>query len=84
MTRRLPSHSCQDWHAVQFQNYPALDLNCPYFPKEANAPILGFPKNIDPWGLLTRAGKAKGLQPSPDSLVEYYERSIDSIRDDRM
>ncbi|KAF8573060.1 hypothetical protein K439DRAFT_1625332, partial [Ramaria rubella] len=48
----------------------------PYFTQKSDEKLAQFPENIDPLGHLARQGESKGLWPSLDSLVEYYERKI--------
>ncbi|KAF8574259.1 hypothetical protein K439DRAFT_1624469 [Ramaria rubella] len=76
MTRRLPTNSCQTWQPSEFEGHVALDFQSPYFTRKSDEKLAQFPENIDPLGHLARRGKSKGLWPSLDSLVEYYEWKI--------
>ncbi|KAF8578045.1 hypothetical protein K439DRAFT_1621634 [Ramaria rubella] len=76
MTRRLPTNSCQMWQPSEFEGHVALDFQSPYFTRKSDEKLAQFPENVDPLGHLACRGKSKGLWPSLDSLVEYYERKI--------
>ncbi|KAF8576935.1 hypothetical protein K439DRAFT_1622482 [Ramaria rubella] len=76
MTRRLPTNSCQTWQPSEYEGHVALDFQSPYFMRKSDEKLAQLPENVDPLGYLARRGKSKGLWPSLDSLVEYYERKI--------
>ncbi|KAF8585370.1 hypothetical protein K439DRAFT_1616011 [Ramaria rubella] len=44
--------------------------------RKSEEKLTEFPPNVDPLGHLARQGKSKGLWPSLDALVEYYERKV--------
>jgi len=74
--RHIPASSCQEWNYTLYEEHPAVDFQCSYFAKDGDEFAAQFPKNVDPFGILTRAGKQKGLRISTDCLIEYYERTI--------
>ncbi|KAF8576621.1 hypothetical protein K439DRAFT_1622734 [Ramaria rubella] len=76
MTRRFPTNSCQSWQPTEFEGHAALDLQSPYFTRKSKEKLTEFPPNVDPLGHLARRGKSKGLWPSLDALVEYYEIKV--------
>ncbi|KAF8585210.1 hypothetical protein K439DRAFT_1616155 [Ramaria rubella] len=76
MTQRFPTNTCQSWQPTEFDGHAALDLQSPYFTCKSEEKLTEFPPNVDPLGHLARQGKSKGLWPSLDALVEYYERKV--------